>query len=114
MPEQNHHNGKQGKREARFALGFLAGLVAGIPMFLPMAIVIAGIMIQVLHVPKSFSAEADLLVMIALYGIWLLALWAIGRLMTWWPFFHGLLCSIPLPTIFIAYLWQSSLDLHNH
>jgi hypothetical protein len=96
----------------RFAIGLLAGLVAGVFMWLPMSIAIGGIMIGILRLPGDLSANADLLVMTGLYAIWLLAVWAIvrhgfvGRL----TFFHGLLCSLPLPTILINYDLQLSLQ----
>jgi hypothetical protein len=112
-----------------FAIGFLAGLIAGVPLFLPIAMLVDGIMIEVLHLPKHLSANAELLVMIALYGIWLLMVLATVRLvgkLTWRapvptghaplaplravPFVLGLLCSLPLPTILIWYTWEFSLQ----
>jgi hypothetical protein len=95
-----------------FAIGLLSGLVAGVPLFLPIMMGIGFIMWE-LRVPTSFSSEADLLVMIVLYGIWLLVISATVRRMKWRPFFHGFLCSMPLPTILIGYAWQSSLSLHH-
>ena len=93
-----------------FFIGLLAGLVAGVLLWLPMTIGIAGIMLEILQLPRNLSADASLLVMIALYAIWLLLVLATVRLMGWLPFFHGLLCSIPLPTILIDYAWQLSLS----
>jgi hypothetical protein len=111
-----------------FVIGFLAGLIAGVPLFLPIGMVIAGIMIEVLHLPKDLSANAGLLVTIALYGIWLLIVFTTVRLvgklarraslpagpaaapLRAVPFVLGLLCSVPLPTILIAYAWEFSLQ----
>ena len=96
----------------RFAIGLLAGLVVGVFCWLPMALAITNIESGILRLPGNLSANADLLFTMALYAIWLFAVWAIVRhgFVGRHTFFHGLLCSLPLPTILIDYDWQLSLQ----
>jgi hypothetical protein len=110
-----------------FTIGFFVGLLAGVWLWLPETLLIANIMIGLLHMPGDMSAGSSVLFSLALYAIWLLIIFAIvplvGRLTREAPvvsahappappraapFFRGLLCSSPLPTILINYLWQTS------
>lgn len=106
-----------------FAVGLLLGLVVGLFLWLPETMLIAGIMIELLHLPGNMSAGANLAFSLALYGIWLALVLApllirlvsglMGKLNPEekYPrlgFFRGLLCSMPLPTLYINYAWQTS------
>jgi hypothetical protein len=105
-----------------FAFGFLLGLPLGILLWLPETIFTAGILVDVLHVSNKTPTGVIYLGIFTLYLIWLLLVLAplpvllvkklIGKLSreekrARFGFFRGLLCSLPLATIYINFLWTS-------
>jgi hypothetical protein len=106
-----------------FPFGFLLGLPIGIVLWLPETLLIANIMVGLLHLPGNMSAGTDFLCSFALYVVWLLLVLAplpillarklMGRLnpeekRPRFGFFRGLLCALPLATLYINYIWQTS------
>ena len=94
---------------SRFIVGLLVGLMAGVPLWLPITIGEAWLIQEVLHLPGNMSAKANFGVGGGLYAIWFLAISLVVLSAQKRPWFiYGFICSLPLPTILINYLWQSS------
>jgi hypothetical protein len=96
-----------------FVVAVVLALVIGVVAFIPIAMAEFGILMLV--IPRKPPAEVMLLYMLGLYGVWLAIIWAANRyghtgLLNVGVIFFAVL---PLPSIFIAYEWQKSID-QNH
>jgi hypothetical protein len=105
-----------------FPFGFLLGLPLGIVLWLPETLLIANILSGLFRVQPNTPAGIDYLYIFALYMIWLSLVLAplpillvrklMGRLdpeerRPRFGFFRGLLCSLPLATLYINFEWTS-------
>jgi hypothetical protein len=105
-----------------FPFGFLLGLPIGVVLWLPETLLIANVLVGLLHLPTSTPGGIFYLGIFALYLIWLSLVLAplpvvlvkklMGRLNPQekrprFGFFRGLLCSLPLATIYINFIWTS-------
>jgi hypothetical protein len=105
-----------------FPFGFLLGLPIGVVLWLPETLLTANILVGLFHVSRNTPDGLIYLGIFALYFIWLNLVLAplpvllvkklMGRLSpeekrARFGFFRGLLCSLPLATIYINFIWTS-------
>jgi hypothetical protein len=90
-------------------VGLAAGVFASFPFVLGIFNVYSGLQ-HVLPLPPKPSAGQIVPFMLGLYAIWFLVILTITRRVGKLNSIHLFLFVLPLPSILISYLWQSSLD----
>jgi hypothetical protein len=89
---------------AAAALGLVAGVFSTLPFLLAAANLYALLEAQIL--PADPTAKMLPLLMLGLYAVWFLVIWAIkGRVAAQLNFIILFFFVLPLPSILIAYWW---------